>query len=86
MLRRGEQAVDDLLVGVGRGVGDEGRDLVGRRRQAGEIVGDAAQQRVAMGFAGADTRRLYAVAEGADAVLPLLATLAPGSRTAADLT
>lgn len=41
---------------------------------------------VAMGFAGADTRRLYEVAEGADTVLPLLATLAPGSRTAADLT
>lgn len=41
---------------------------------------------VEMGFAGADTRRLYAVAEGAEAVLPLLATLTPGSRAAADLT
>jgi uncharacterized protein (TIGR00730 family) len=41
---------------------------------------------VDMGFAGADTRRLYAVAEGAEAVLPLLATLQPGGRAAADLT
>jgi len=41
---------------------------------------------VAMGFAGEETRGLYVVAEGAEAVLPLLATLAPGTRTAADLT
>ena len=38
---RGEQAVDQRLVGVGRRVGDERLDLLGRRRQAGQVVGDA---------------------------------------------
>jgi uncharacterized protein (TIGR00730 family) len=46
----------------------------------------ALEAAVEMGFAGAETRRLYAVADGAEGVLPLLATLAPGSRTEADLT
>lgn len=46
----------------------------------------ALEAAVDMGFAGADTRRLYAVAEGAEEVLPLLATLQPGGRAAADLT
>ena len=36
---RVEQAVDQLLVGVGRRVVDEGVDLLGRRRQAGQVVG-----------------------------------------------
>jgi uncharacterized protein (TIGR00730 family) len=46
----------------------------------------ALEAAVAMGFAGAETRDLYAVAEGAEAVLPLLATLAPGRHTEAGLT
>ncbi len=44
VLRRGEQAVDHFVVGVGRVVGDEGGDLFGSRRQAGEVEGGAAQQ------------------------------------------
>ena len=57
-----------------------------------DVAGSAApviaalEAAVEMGFAGAETRGLYAVADGAEAVLPLLATLAPGSRAAADLT
>jgi uncharacterized protein (TIGR00730 family) len=38
------------------------------------------------GFAEPSVRDLYAVADGAEAVLPLLATLRPGTRTAAALT
>ncbi len=34
---------------------------------------------IATGFAGSDVRRLYTVAHGAEAVLPLLATLTPAS-------
>ncbi|WP_144299821.1 LOG family protein [Elioraea rosea] len=52
---------------------------------AAPLIG-AIEAAMAMGFAAADTPRLYAVAEGAEAVLPLLATLAPGSHTEADLT
>ncbi len=37
--RRGEQAVDEPFVGVGRRVGQERLDLGGRRRQAGQVVG-----------------------------------------------
>jgi hypothetical protein len=46
----------------------------------------ALEAAVEMGFAGAETRRLYVVADGAEGVLPLLASLTPGSRAAADLT
>ena len=46
----------------------------------------ALEAAVEMGFAGAETRSLYAVADGADAVLPLLATLSLGSRAETDLT
>ena len=42
---RGEQPVDDLLEGVGRRVVDEGVDLLGRRRQAGQVERDPADQR-----------------------------------------
>ena len=45
VVRRGEQAVDEFLVGVGRLVGEEGVDLFGRRRQAGQIERDAADER-----------------------------------------
>jgi len=46
----------------------------------------ALEAAVEMGFAGAETRSLYAVADGADAVLPLLATLSLGSHAETDLT
>ena len=42
--RRGEQAVHQLLVGVGRAVGDEGLNLFPRGRQAVQIVGEPADQ------------------------------------------
>ncbi|QXM23832.1 TIGR00730 family Rossman fold protein [Elioraea tepida] len=57
-----------------------------------DVAGSAAplvaalEAAIGMGFAGLETRSLYALARGAEAVLPLLATLAPGSRTAAGLT
>lgn len=46
----------------------------------------ALEATIAMGFAEPALRSLYAVAEGAAAVLPLLAALGPGSRAAAALT
>ena len=48
--RRGQQAIDHLFVGIGRFVGEECRNLFGRRRQAGQIEGQAANQRGAVGF------------------------------------
>jgi uncharacterized protein (TIGR00730 family) len=52
---------------------------------AAPLVG-AIEAAMAMGFAGAETRGLYTVVSGAEAVLPTLATLQPGGRAAADLT
>ncbi len=46
----GEEAVDELLVGVGRRVGDEGVGLLGRRRQADEVEVEAADEGVGVGF------------------------------------
>jgi hypothetical protein len=43
--RRGQQAVDELGVGVGAVVAQEGRDLVGGRRQSVQVEGESAQQR-----------------------------------------
>ena len=48
--RRGEQAIDHLLVGVRRLVREEGIDLRGRRRQAGQVERDAADQRRPVGL------------------------------------
>ena len=45
----GQQAIDEPLVGVRAGVVDERRDLVGRRRQAGQVEGQAADQGGAVG-------------------------------------
>ena len=50
VLRRGEQAVHLLFVGVGGFVGEEGFDFAGRGRQAGEVEGQAAEQRGPVGF------------------------------------
>ena len=49
VVRRGQQTVDDFLPGVGRFVGEEGVDLFGSGRQAGEVEGDAADERGAVG-------------------------------------
>ncbi len=49
-VRAGEQAVDELFVGIGRFVGDERFDLFGGGRQAGEVERKAADERAAIGF------------------------------------
>ena len=46
---RGEQPVDDLREGVRRLVRQERVDLLGRRRQAGQVEGRAADQRPLVG-------------------------------------
>ena len=45
-----EKAVNEVPVGVGMRVVDEGVDLGGRRRQAGQVEADAADQRGAIGL------------------------------------
>ena len=45
VLRTGKQAVDQTLVGVRTLVGQERSDLFGRRRPAGQVESDAADQR-----------------------------------------
>ena len=49
---RGEVAVDHVLVGVGRGVLEEGVELGGSRREAGEVERDAADEGAAVGGGG----------------------------------
>ena len=46
---RGEKAVDQPLVGDGRRVGNERIDLLGRRREARQVVGDPPDQRPPIG-------------------------------------
>ena len=53
VMRRGEQARDDLVVSVGRLIGDEGIDFRGRRRETGEVEGDAPEECFAVGLRGA---------------------------------
>ena len=50
-VRRGQQAVDLLLVGAGRGVLEEGVELLGRGREPGQVERHAPQQRRAVGLA-----------------------------------
>ena len=50
VMRAGEQAIDQPLVGVRPVVAEERVDLVGRRRQAGQVERDAADQRDAIGL------------------------------------
>ena len=47
-----EKAVDHLLVGVGRGVGEKGVLLRGRRRQADQVEVDAPEERELVGRTG----------------------------------
>ena len=46
---RSEEPVDDPLPGIGGGVVEKGADLGGRRREAGEIEGDAAEEGAPIG-------------------------------------
>ncbi len=48
----GEESVDEALVGVGGMVGEEGVDLVGGWREAGEVEGDAPDEGVPVGAGG----------------------------------
>ena len=57
VLGRGEQPIDQLLVGVGRWVVDEGFHLGRLRRQAGQVEGQAADQGRPVGL----VRRLEAL-------------------------
>ena len=50
VLGGGEVAVDELFVGVGGGVGEEGFDVGGLGRETGEIEGEAAGEGAAVGF------------------------------------
>ena len=49
---RGQQAIDLLLIGIGRFVGQEEGGLGGRRRQAGQVKRDTTQQAFFGGFRG----------------------------------
>ena len=53
IVRRGQQAVDGLLIGRGRTVGEESRGLGFGRRQAGEVEGESAEQGVLGRWLGA---------------------------------
>ena len=44
VVRAGQEPVDQLLVGVGASVGEEGVDLLGRRREADEVEAQAADE------------------------------------------
>src|SRR5690606_40279822 len=55
-LFRSQQPLDDLFVGVRRRIGNERGDLGFARRQPRQVVGDAAQQRVAIGRRGRQER------------------------------
>jgi hypothetical protein len=50
--RGGEEAIDQLLISVGRRVGGEGLRLCKRRRKAVKIKREAANERAAVGFGG----------------------------------
>ena len=50
VVRRSEQAVDLLFVGVRRGVGEEGREFFRGRRQAGQVEREAAEELFLGGF------------------------------------
>ena len=50
---RGEQSVDQALVSPGRSIGEEGVNLLGGRRQPGQVVGQPADEGHAIGLRGA---------------------------------
>ena len=49
VVRAGQQPIDELVVGVGRRIGDERLDLLRRRRQADQVEVRAANQLAAIG-------------------------------------
>ncbi len=54
VMRGGEQSFDGLVVAPGIGIREEGVEFVGRRGEAGEVEGEAAQEDGWIGFAGGD--------------------------------
>ena len=50
VVRRGQQSIDQALVGVGRSIGEECIDLGDARRQADQIERNAADQTLAVGW------------------------------------
>ena len=52
--RARQQPFHDPLISVARGVGDEGRDLLRSGQEAGEVEGEAAEERRTVGFRGED--------------------------------
>ena len=47
-----QQAIDEPFVGVRPAIAEEVGDVLGRRRQSGEVIGDATDQRNAVGLGG----------------------------------
>src|SRR5262249_891312 len=70
--RRGEQPIDHLLVGVWRTIGEEGVNLGGRGRKAGQVERDTADQGRSVGLRRrGQSLALQPVAnEGGNAVRP----------------
>ena len=52
IMRAGQEPVDEFLIGIGSGVGDEGVNLLGRRRDADQIGREAADEGRPVGFWG----------------------------------
>ena len=65
--RGGEEAVDELLVGVGPCIGEEGLNFFGGGWKAGEIERDAAYELVLGGFWG--RRKVVAFELGGDEMI-----------------
>src|SRR5688572_10189618 len=59
----GEEAVDELLVGVGGLVGEEGAGFFGGGGEAGEVVGEAADEDFVWGFGGVGDVALFELGE-----------------------
>ena len=51
-MRAGQEPVDEFLIGIGSGIGDEGVNLLGRRRDPDQIGREAADERRPVGFGG----------------------------------
>ena len=82
VVRRLQERVDALLVRVRRPVGQEGVDLGRRGRQSGQVVGDAAQQRLLVRFG----RRLQPLAleAGEDELIDRIARPSRAASSPAD--
>ena len=70
MVRARQQPIDELVIGIRGGIGDEGRHLFRSRRQAGEREGDAADERrpVGRGVEGQPLGRHAGLEESIDRV------------------